>query len=63
MHCGARSSCDNVDWVKLIVDWVEKSKEPDQLVASKTVQGKLITKTIFLIQSSSGATPQATRYL
>jgi hypothetical protein len=36
-----------VDWVKLIVDWVEKSKEPDQVVASKTVQGKIINKAIF----------------
>ncbi|MGB2848200.1 MAG: tannase/feruloyl esterase family alpha/beta hydrolase [Saprospiraceae bacterium] len=47
LHCGGGPGCDNVDWVKLIVDWVEKSKEPDQVVASKTVQGKLITKTIF----------------
>jgi len=31
----------------VIVDWVEKSKAPDQVVASKTVQGKTITKDIF----------------
>jgi feruloyl esterase len=47
LHCGGGPGCDNVDWVKLIVDWVEKSKEPDQVVASKTVQGKIINKAIF----------------
>jgi len=47
LHCGDGRGCDNVDWVTQIVDWVEKSKAPDQVVASKTVQGKIITKTIF----------------
>ena len=47
LHCGGGRGCDNVDWVTLIVDWVEKSKAPDQVVASKTAQGKIITKTIF----------------
>lgn len=46
LHCGDGRGCDNVDWVNLIIDWVEKSKAPDQVVASKTVQGKTITKTI-----------------
>ncbi|HTS45632.1 MAG TPA: tannase/feruloyl esterase family alpha/beta hydrolase [Puia sp.] len=47
LHCGGGPGCDNVDWVNLIVDWVEKSKAPDQVVASKTVQGKTIKKTVF----------------
>jgi hypothetical protein len=47
LHCGDGRGCDNVDWVGQIVDWVEKSKAPEQVVASKTVQGKTITKTIF----------------
>lgn len=47
LHCGGGPGCDNVDWIKLIVDWVENSKAPDQIVASKAVQGKVITKTIF----------------
>ena len=47
LHCGGGRGCDNVNWVTLIVDWVEKSKAPDQVVASKAVQGKMITKTIF----------------
>ena len=47
LHCGGGLGCDNVDWINLIIDWVEKSKAPDQVIASKTVQGKTITKTIF----------------
>jgi feruloyl esterase len=47
LHCGGGPGCDNVDWLALIVDWVEKSKAPDQVVATKTVEGKIITKTIF----------------
>ncbi|HEY1872312.1 MAG TPA: tannase/feruloyl esterase family alpha/beta hydrolase [Chitinophagaceae bacterium] len=47
LHCEGGPGCDQVDWVNLIIDWVEKSKAPDQVVASKTVQGKIITKTIF----------------
>ena len=47
LHCGGGPGCDNVDWITLIVDWVEKSKAPDQVVASKAVQGKTITKNVF----------------
>lgn len=47
LHCGDGRGCDNVDWVTRIVDWVERSKAPDQVVASKTVDGKVITKNIF----------------
>ena len=47
LHCGGGPGCDEVDWVNLIVDWVEKAKAPDQVVASKTVHGKTITKNIF----------------
>lgn len=47
LHCAGGPGCDNVDWVNLIVDWVEKSVAPDQVVASKTIQGKTITKNIF----------------
>jgi feruloyl esterase len=47
LHCGGGIGCDNVDWVSLIIDWVENSKAPDEVIASKTVQGKTITKKIF----------------
>jgi feruloyl esterase len=46
LHCGGGRGCDDVDWVNVIVDWVEKSKAPDQVVASKTGNGKSITKNI-----------------
>src|SRR5690606_16374041 len=29
LHCGGGLGCDHVDWVSLIIDWVEKSKAPD----------------------------------
>ncbi|MEO6232367.1 MAG: tannase/feruloyl esterase family alpha/beta hydrolase [Ferruginibacter sp.] len=47
LHCGDGRGCSDVDWVKLIVDWVENSKAPDQVVTSKTVGEKIITRTIF----------------
>ena len=46
LHCGGGRGCDDVDWVGLIVDWVENSKAPDQILASKIVEGKKITKNI-----------------
>jgi hypothetical protein len=46
LHCGYGRGCSDVDWVTLIVDWVEKSAAPNQVIASKTVQGKTITKKI-----------------
>ncbi|MDO9375634.1 MAG: hypothetical protein Q7T76_14540 [Ferruginibacter sp.] len=44
--------CDNVDWVSLIIDWVEQSKVPTEVVASITDQGKIITKTNYPSPSS-----------
>jgi hypothetical protein len=46
LHCGDGRGCDNVDWINLIITWVEKSTPPDQVIALKTVQGKTITKKI-----------------
>jgi len=46
LHCGGGPGCDNVDWISLIIDWVEKSKAPDQIVASKAVGGKVASKQI-----------------
>jgi feruloyl esterase len=47
LHCDGGRGCDNVDWITLIIDWVEKSKAPDKVVASKMVEGKTITKNIY----------------
>jgi len=46
LHCQGGPGCDRVDWIALIVDWVEKSKAPDKIVASKDGQGNAITKEI-----------------
>ena len=50
LHCGGGPGCDNVDWISLIIDRVEKSKAPDQIVGSKEVKGKKKTKNIFPYQ-------------
>ena len=47
LHCGGGPGCDRVDWVNLIIDWVEKSKAPDQIIASKKTGDKVATKHIF----------------
>jgi hypothetical protein len=47
LHCGGGPGCDKVDWISLIIDWVEKSKAPDQIVASKSTVGNVATKNIF----------------
>ncbi len=46
LHCGGGPGCDQVDWVGLIIDWVEKSNAPDHIVASKMVDGNTATKKI-----------------
>ncbi|CAG4988322.1 Mono(2-hydroxyethyl) terephthalate hydrolase [Dyadobacter sp. CECT 9275] len=46
LHCGGGLGCDKVDWIGLIIDWVEKSKAPDQVVATKVGGGKVVTKAI-----------------
>jgi hypothetical protein len=48
LHCGGGPGCDNVDWVRLIRDWVENSKAPDQVVANKLSGGKVVsTRTLY----------------
>jgi feruloyl esterase len=48
LHCGGGPGCDNVDWVRLIRDWVEGGKAPEQVVASKVKDGKVVsTKTLY----------------
>jgi feruloyl esterase len=45
LHCEGGPGCDQVDWIALIVDWVEKGKAPDKIVAAKS--GSAATKEIF----------------
>jgi len=48
LHCGGGTGPDNVDWVKLIQDWVENEKAPERIVLSKLEQGKsVMTRPVF----------------
>jgi feruloyl esterase len=40
LHCGGGPGPDVIDWTTAIVDWVERGKAPDAVVASKIVGGK-----------------------
>jgi feruloyl esterase len=42
LHCDGGTGPDNVDWVVLIRDWVEKNKAPERVVLSKIVNGKTV---------------------
>ena len=42
LHCGGGPGASDVDWLAVIVDWVEHGKAPDRLVASKRANGKLV---------------------
>ena len=48
LHCGGGTGPDNIDWLKIIRDWVENGNAPERLVASKSENGKIImTRPIF----------------
>ena len=38
-HCGGGVGPDRNDAVTAVIDWVEKGKAPDQLIASKVTNG------------------------
>lgn len=42
LHCGGGTGPDNIDWVKLIQDWVENGKAPERIVLSKMDKGKSV---------------------
>ncbi len=42
LHCGGGPGASDVDWLSAIVDWVEKGKAPDTLIASKKENGKVV---------------------
>ncbi len=48
LHCGGGPGASEVDWLSVIVDWVEHGKAPDKLIASKHDQGKpVMTRPLF----------------
>jgi len=42
LHCGGGPGATDVDWLSVIVDWVEQGQAPDKLIASKREQGKIV---------------------
>jgi hypothetical protein len=42
LHCGGGPGAAEVDWLSVIVDWVENNKAPEKLIASKKENGKVI---------------------
>jgi feruloyl esterase len=48
LHCAGGRGPDNIDWVKLIQDWVEKGNAPERVIFSKIVDGKVaITRPVY----------------
>jgi hypothetical protein len=48
LHCGGGPGPDQVDWLKLIREWVENGKVPERVVMSKIINGKTImTRPVF----------------
>ena len=41
-HCGGGVGPDQNDAVTAVIDWVEKGKAPDTLVASKVANGQVV---------------------
>ena len=42
LHCGGGPGAADVDWLSVIVDWVEHRKPPDRLIATKKQNGKIV---------------------
>jgi hypothetical protein len=68
LHCGGGPGAADVDWLSVIVDWVEHEKVPDKLIASKRENGKVITRPLFpypqyAIFSGTGETNSADSFV
>lgn len=42
LHCGGGPGAADVDWLSVIVEWVEQGKTPDRLIASRREQGRVV---------------------
>jgi hypothetical protein len=48
LHCGGGAGASDVDWLSVIVDWVEHNHAPDRVIASKSSDGKVVkTRPLF----------------
>jgi hypothetical protein len=41
LHCGGGPGASDVDWLSVMVDWVERGVAPDKVIASKSEHGKI----------------------
>jgi len=41
LHCGGGPGASDVDWLSVIVEWVEHGAAPDRVIASKSAHGKI----------------------
>ncbi len=54
LHCGGGPGPDQVDWLKLIRNWVEKDSAPERVILSKEDNGKIVmTRPVFPFPSVS----------
>jgi feruloyl esterase len=69
LHCGGGPGASEVDWLSVIVDWVEKGQAPDRLVAAKSERGKrVLTRPLYpypqtAIYKGSGDTNSADSFI
>lgn len=42
LHCGGGSGPTQVDWLAILVDWVENGKPSERVVASKLDEGQAL---------------------
>lgn len=48
LHCGGGPGAAEVDWLSVLVNWVENNQAPDQLIASRTEHGsKRFTRPLY----------------
>ena len=55
LHCGGGPGASEVDWLSVMVDWVEHGHAPDKIIASKHDGGNLeLTRPLFCYPTTAG---------
>jgi feruloyl esterase len=69
LHCGGGEGPSTVSWLPAVVDWVEKSRAPEQVIASKSDANRKVTRTRPLcaypkraVYSGQGSTDDAANF-
>jgi feruloyl esterase len=69
LHCGGGPGATEVDWLSIIVDWVEHGKAPDSPIASKSENGRIVmTRPLYpypqcAVYKGSGDPNEATNFV